>query len=226
MRIAVLGTGIVGRVIASRLAELGHDVTIGTRDVSVLLARTERDRMGNEPFVAWRARNPQVALGSFAEAATAGELVVNATNGAGSLDALQAAGAEHLNDKVLIDVANALDFSRGMPPSLLSCNTDSLAERIQRSFPAAKVVKTLNTVNPFMMANPSLITGGEHAVFVSGNDETAKARVTEILRAFGWRQIIDLGDITSARGPEMYVPLWFRLLGALETRAFNISVVR
>jgi len=226
MRFGVLGTGTVGRSIGSRLAELGHDVMVGTRDVDALLARTEPDAMGNEPFATWIKENPQVKLGDFAEAAAHGEVVVNATNGAGSVDALRMAGEANLHGKVLIDIANPLDFSQGMPPSLFVSNTDSLGEQIQRAFPDVSVVKALNTVNGFAMADPSLVSGGEHTIFVSGNDQQAKSRVTEILRSFGWRDIVDLGDITTARGTEMYLPLWLRLWGSLDTPMFNIKVVR
>lgn len=226
MKVAVLGTGIVGRVIGLRFSSLGHEVTIGTRDVSALLARKESDAMGNEPFGAWKQKNPDIALATYSEAAARGELVVNATKGAGSLNALRAAGQENLDGKVLIDIANALDFSRGMPPMLSVSDTDSLGEQIQRAFPVAHVVKTLSTVSPFVMADPSRVSGGEHTVFVSGNNEQAKAQVTAILRSFGWKDVVDLGDITTARGPEMYVPLWFRIMGALRTRTFNIALVR
>ena len=226
MKCGVLGTGTVGRVIGSRLAELGHEVTIGTRDVDTLLAGTEPDAMGNEPFASWRGKHPEIGLGTFAVAAAASELIVNATNGAGSLEALRAAGEKSLDGKVLIDIANPLDFSGGMPPSLSVSNTDSLGEQIQRAFPDVRVVKALNTMNAFVMADPSLVAGGEHTVFVSGNDEQAKAQVTEILRSFGWKDVIDLGDITTARGTEMYLPLWLRSWGALGTGTFNISVAR
>ena len=226
MNVGVFGTGTVGRVIGSRLAELGYGVTIGTRDVDALLARTEPDQMGNEPFAAWRQKNPKIGIGTFADAAAAGELLVNATNGAGSLEALDAAGEERLDGKVLIDIANPLDSSGGMPPSLFVSNTDSLGERIQRAFPGVRVVKALNTMNAFVMADPSLVAGGEHTVFISGDDEQAKAQVTEILRSFGWKDVIDLGDITTARGTEMYLPLWLRLWGALGTGNFNVSVAR
>ncbi|MGH2576888.1 MAG: NADPH-dependent F420 reductase [Actinomycetota bacterium] len=226
MRVGVLGTGMVGRVIGAGYAELRNEVTIGTRNVEALLARTEPDAMGNEPFAAWKEQHPEIALGMFAEAAAAGELVVNATNGAGSLDALHAAGEQNLNGKVLIDIANPLNASRGMLPSLFVSNTDSLGEQIQRAFPAVMVVKALNTMNAFVMADPSTVAGGQHTVFVSGNDDQAKAKVTEILRSFGWRDVLDLGDITTARGPEMYLPLWIRMWGALGTGTFNISVVR
>ncbi len=226
MRVGILGTGMVGRTIAGKLAALGHDVAIGTRDVGALMARTEPDAMGNEPFAQWTQKRPQVKLGTFADAAAHGELVVNATNGAGSLAALRAAGEDNLDGKVLIDIANPLDFSRGMPPSLLVSNTDSLGEQIQREFPRAKVVKALNTMNAFVMADPSLVAGGDHAVFLSGNDEQAKAKVRELLGSFGWRHVVDLGDITTARGTEMYVALWVRLWGALGTPMFNIKVVQ
>ncbi len=226
MRFGILGTGSVGRVIGARLKSLGHDVTIGTRDVEALLGRKDPDAMGNEPFAAWRKDNAQVGLATFADAAAHGEIVVNATNGEGSLDALSAAGEANLEGKILIDIANPLDFSQGMPPSLSVSNTDSLGEQIQRAFPATKVVKTLNTMNAFVMADPSLVAGAEHTVFVSGNDEQAKAQVTDILRSFGWKHVLDLGDITTARGTEMYLPLWLRLWGALGTGTFNIAVVQ
>jgi len=146
--------------------------------------------------------------------------------GAHSLDALSAAGEANLDGKVLIDIPNPLDFSRGMPPSLFVSNTDSLGEQIQREFPRVKVVKTLNTMTAFVMADPSLVAAGDHSVFLCGNDEEAKTQVTEILRSFGWRDVIDLGDVTSARGTESYLPLWLRLWGALQIPLFNIKVVR
>ena len=136
-------------------------------------------------------------------------------------------GAKHLDGKILIDVANPLDFSRGMPPSLTVCNTDSLGEQIQRAFPAVKVVKTLNTTNAFVMVDPAQVAGGDHTLFVSGNDAAAKTRVTELLEGwFGWKQVIDLGDITTARGTEMLLPIWIRLMGALKTPMFNFKIVR
>jgi predicted dinucleotide-binding enzyme len=226
MRFGILGTGTVGRSIGEKLASLRHDTTIGTRDVEALLARTEPDAMGTEPFAPWKERNAHIGLATFAEAAAHGEIVVNATNGAGSLAALSAAGRSNLEGKILIDISNPLDFSRGMPPSLFVSNTDSLGEQIQQAFPDTRVVKTLNTMTAALMVDPSLVSGGEHAVFVSGNDQAAKAQVTEILGAFGWRNILDLGDITSARGVEMYVPLWLTMYGVLGTSMLNIAVVQ
>ena len=198
----MLGTGVVGTTIAGKLGELGHDVLIGSRSAG-------------EDAV------------PFADAAARGELVFNCTNGNASLDALNAAGAENLAGKVLIDVSNALDFSQGRPPLVGVSTGDSLGEQIQRAFPEAKVVKALNTVNANVMVDPSIVPG-EHDIFISGNDDEAKAQVTELLRSFGWpaQRILDLGDITGARAQELYVALWVRLMGVTGGAAFNIRVVR
>lgn len=226
MRIGVLGTGVAGRTLAGALAERGQDVVMGSRDPSALAGRTERDRTGNESFAEWHGKHPAVRLATFADSAAHGEVIVNATAGAASLDALRLAGEGNLEGKVLIDISNPLDVSQGFPPSLFVSNTDSLAEQIQRAFPRARVVKALNTVNAAVMVDPTLVAGGDHAAFVSGDDHEAKQQVTNLLRVqFGWRHVIDLGDITSARAAEMYLPLWLRLMGALETPMFNVSIV-
>ena len=218
---------MVGRAIAGKLSELGHEVVVGTRNPDATLARQEPDSMGSPPYAAWQAEHPQVRLAGLADAAAHGELVVNATAGGASLEALRLAGAANLDGKVLVDVANPLDFSQGMPPSLSVVNTDSLGECIQREFPNARVVKTLNTVNALVMVNPGVVGGGDHTVFVSGDDPEAKALVTGLLTdGFGWRDVIDLGDISTARGPEMYLPLWLRLMGGLQTPMLNVKVVR
>ena len=226
MRIGVFGTGMVGQALAGRASELGHDVMIGTRDVSAALGRSEPDRSGNPGFGAWHAQHPKVRVGTLPEAATHGEMLVNATPGGASLEVLRQAGAEKLAGRVLIDVANPLDFSKGMPPSLSVCNTDSLGEQIQRAFPALRVVKALNTTNASVMARPAAVGGGEHTLFICGNDAEAKARVRELVGSFGWRDVIDVGDITAARGTEMLLPIWLRLFGALQTPLFNFKVVR
>lgn len=226
MRIAVLGTGSVGRALAGGFARTGHDVTVGTRDVAVTMARSTPDAMGNAPFASWLEATAGVAVRSLAEAAASAEVVVNATSGAGSLDALEAAGEDNLDGKVLVDVANALDASGGMPPVLAVSNTDSLAERIQRRFPAARVVKALNTMNAAVMVDPALVGGGDHTVFLSGDDDAAKGVVRELLGSFGWTDILDLGDITTARGPEMLLPLWLRTFSALGTSLIQFKVVR
>ena len=220
MQVAVLGTGGAGRTLATAIAAAGNDVTVGTRDVASLLER-------NAEAAAWHRDNPAVELATFPAAAAGAELVLNATAGSASLAALQAAGARALAGKILMDVANPLDFSQGMPPSLTVVNTDSLAEQIQRTFPDARVVKALNTVNASVMVAPQDVGGGEHDTFVCGNDESAKARVTALLQEwFGWTSVIDLGDITAARALEMYLPLWVRILTVTGDAAFNVRIVR
>jgi 8-hydroxy-5-deazaflavin:NADPH oxidoreductase len=227
MKIGVLGTGIVGQTIGAKLAQLGHGVMVGTRDVGKTMARSDPDPYGQPPFSAWAKQNPGVKVGGYAEAASYGEAVINATNGMGSLDALRQAGGSNLKGKILVDISNPLDFSKGMPPFLSVCNTDSLGEQIQRAFPEAKVVKTLNTVTAGLMVNPRQIADGEHHIFLSGNDPAAKAQVASWLADwFGWKHILDLGDITTSRGAEMYLPLWLRLWGALGTGMLNIQVVK
>ena len=216
MHFAVLGTGIVGRTLVSKLVNLGHSVTMGSRQA------------GNDNAVGWVASvGDRAAEGSFADAAATAEIVVNATAGTASLAALEAAGAASLGGKVLIDVANPLDVSGGMPPVLDPCNHDSLGEQIQRTFATALVVKTLNTVNCDVMVEPSILSGS-HTMFVCGNNAVAKDEVRSLLHSFGWpaADVMDLGDITAARGLEMYLPLWLHLWGATGTGHFNIKVVR
>lgn len=216
MRIGVLGTGMVGRAIATKLVALGHEVMMGSRTPD------------NEQAAEWVASaGAGASQGTFADAAAFGELLFNCTAGAASLDAIASAREEDLAGKTLVDVSNGLDFSHGMPPTLLVSNTDSLGERIQHAFPGARVVKSLNTMNCEVMVDPSKVPG-EHDVFLCGDDEGAKAEVTALLKAFGWPadRIVDLGDISSARATEMYLPLWLRLRGALQTGQFNIRVVR
>ena len=207
---------MVGRTVGGKLIELGHEVRMGSREA------------GKDAAVEWvQAAGERASEGTFADAAEFGELVINATAGGASLEVLRSAGPENLAGKVLVDIANALDFSDGMPPTLSVSNDASLAERIQAAFPDARVVKALNTVNARVMVEPDALQESTN-VFVCGNDSAAKARVIELLETFGWLSgdIIDLGDITSARGPEMYLPLWLRLMGALGTPEFNIRVVR
>jgi predicted dinucleotide-binding enzyme len=213
MRIGVLGTGIVGKTIAHKLAKLGHDVRMGSRAA------------GGEKAKAWvKEAGGKSSEGTFADAAMHGEIVFNCTSGIGSLDALKAAGEKNLQGKTLVDVANPLDFSKGMPPTLTVCNTDSLAEQIQRAFPTANVVKTLNTVTAAVMVEPSIIPG-VHAMFVSGDDQNAKAEVIEILKTgFAWKEVIDLGDLKGARAQEMHLALWLRLYTRFQTPNVNVHV--
>ena len=214
MRIGILGTGMVGQAIGTRLTQLGHDVRMGSRDAGNPKARNWVMQAG-----------PHASHGTFADAAAFGDVVFNCTSGDGSLPALKAAGAKNLDDKVIVDVANPLNMSKIPLPELTVCNDDSLGERIQREFPKAKVVKSLNTMNCQLMVDPSKVPG-EHDVFVCGNDPEAKATVKEILREFGWDDPIDLGDITASRGTEMLLPIWLRLMVGLKTPMFNFHVAR
>jgi 8-hydroxy-5-deazaflavin:NADPH oxidoreductase len=214
MKIGVLGTGMVGATIATKLIELGQEVMMGSRNA------------GSEKAVTWaQAKGANASQGAYAQAARFGEILFNCTQGTASVEALQSAGADNLKGKILIDIANPLDFSHGAPPTLSICNTDSLGELIQRTFPETKVVKTLNTVNCGVMVNPALVPG-DHDIFVCGNDAGAKARVAELLKQwFGWRSVIDLGDISAARATEQMMPIWLRLYGVLGVPHFNVRVV-
>jgi 8-hydroxy-5-deazaflavin:NADPH oxidoreductase len=228
-KIAIIGTGTVGQTFASRLVSLGHDVMMGTRNVAEKLASKATDSYGNAPFREWHTANKDVKLGKFAEAAAFGEIILNVTQGANSISAFKLAGAQNLNGKILVDIANPLDFSKGMPPSLIPVlsNTNSLGEEIQKTFPGAKVVKTLNTMWCGLMVNPALIGGGDHTNFICGNDADAKNSVKSLLNEFGWKNenILDLGDISSARGTEAILPIWLRIWGATQNGAFNFKLV-
>jgi predicted dinucleotide-binding enzyme len=227
MKIGVLGTGSAGRAIAGALADLGHEVSIGTRDVDASMARTEPDAMGRPPFAEWHAGHETVQVRTFEAASRAGELLFNCTAGAASLHALEAAGAANLAAKILVDVANPLDFSRGMPPGLDPAITDSLAEQIQRAFPDTKVVKALNTVTAALMVNARTLADGDHTMLICGDDAEAKAAVTRMLHDwFGWSDVFDVGDVTAARGLEAYLMLWIGLWHAAGTPIMNVKFVR
>ncbi|HEX6262284.1 MAG TPA: NAD(P)-binding domain-containing protein [Actinomycetota bacterium] len=223
MRIGVLGTGSVGRVLGGKLAELGHEVMLGTRDVEALTTRPAGERE-SESFSEWMDRTPGAAVGTFAEAAAHGEMLFNCTRGEGSLDALASADHRQVGGKVLVDVSNPLVFEEGAM-KLFVPSGDSLAERIQRQHPHAKVVKALNTVNARVMVDPAGVGGGDHTIFVCGDDDGAKDAVGEILRAFGWKHIMDLGDLSAARGMEAYLLLWIRMMGTVGSPALNVKVV-
>lgn len=219
MKIAILGTGPVAKTHAGNLASLRHDVVPGTRDPAAAMARKEPDNFGQPPVAEWRKDNPSVGLATFADAAAAAEIVINASAGA--------AGAANPDGKIVIDLSNPLDFSRGMPPSLTVCNDDSLGEQIQRAFPGAKVVKTLNTVNAFLMVDPSQLKDADQTMFVAGNDAHAKEAVTGYLKTwFGWKDVMDLGYISNARGTEMLLPLWARIYTSTNNPTFAFKVVR
>jgi predicted dinucleotide-binding enzyme len=226
MKIGILGTGVVGQTIAEKLSQLGHQVMLGTRSKEKTLAKKEKDNFGRPPFGEWHKNNSQIKFGTYPEAASFGEFLVNATSGVGSIDALKTAGENNLSNKVLLDIANPLDFSKGMPPALTVCNTDSLGEQIQKAFPNTKVVKSLNTLTAYLMVNPKLLPESTN-LFLNGNDSGAKSEVRKLLTSFGWndKDIIDMGDISTARGTEQLLPIWVRLWGALQTPMFNFKIV-
>lgn len=230
MKIAVFGTGSVGQTIAAKLVGLGYEVMIGTRDVNEARLRTAADMYGNPGFGTWILSNINIKLGSFAEAASFGELLINATSGGSSVKAIKSAKSGDLEGKILIDIANPLDFSKGMPPSLIPSlsNTNSLGEELQKEFPQTYVVKTLNTMWCGLMVNPGMIGNGDHINYICGNDRSAKEKVKDLLKKFGWKEenLLDLGDITNSRGTEAVLPIWLRVWGATGTGAFNFRIVR
>jgi predicted dinucleotide-binding enzyme len=223
MKIGIIGSGVVGQTLGSKLVQLGHDVVLGTRDPKKI---DDKKNMADS-LRQWADRTGgRARVASFAEAAAHGDLLINATNGAISIEALKMAGADKAGAKVLIDTANELDASKGMPPLSLASQANCLAERIQSAFPLLKVVKCFNTISAHVMIDPKALKGGDHTLFVSGNDAAAKAEVRRLAESFGWGDVLDLGDISTARGPEMYMAMWIRLWGATGTPMINVKVVR
>lgn len=227
MRLGILGTGDVGRTLASALSRRGHDVMVGTRNIRNKLDEKPTDP-GTASFRDWLSANKKVSLGTFADAAAHGELLWNATAGHASLEVLATARPADLEDKILIDVANALGpWSDGGEMELFVVNTDSLAERIQRAHPGLRVVKALNTVAAHVMTNPKGLAGADHDQFLAGDDAAARERVARLLREeFGWKTVIDLGDLTAARGLEMMIMVWLKIWAALGTSDFNFKIAR
>ncbi len=209
MQLAILGTGAVGPALGKAFSGVGHDVVIGTRDPEQTKQREQ-----------WAGADLPLAAYEDLDA----EVFINATNGAGALPALQAVG-DALNGKVVIDTSNPLDFSRGFPPSLFISNTDSLAEHLQRELPAARLVKMFNTTANEVMVNPRGLPD-DSTIFVAGNDPDARQTATSLAADLGWTDVFDLGDLTAARGLEMYLPLWVRLFSLIGRPNFNIKVVR
>lgn len=201
MRIGVLGTGDVGRTLGSAFERLGHEVVLGSRAAGD----------GTE---------------TFADAVAHGEVLVNATAGSASVAAIGASREPDRTGKVLVDVANPLDFSTGELRLTVS-NDDSLAESIQRAFPELRVVKTLNTVTASVMVAPGAVPG-DHVLFLAGDDADAKGTVRSLVGELGWRdaQLLDLGGLSAARGMEMYLPLWLTLMRTLGTPVFNVALER
>jgi predicted dinucleotide-binding enzyme len=223
MKIGIIGSGVVAQTLGSKLVGLGHDLVLGTRDPNKL----DDKKMFGGTLREWKAKvEDRARIVSFKEAAAHGEILINATSGTVSIEALKLAGADKVGGKILLDVANELDASKGMPPAVLAGQERCLAEKIQSTFPNLKVVKSLNTITALVMVDPRSVGGGDHTVFVSGNDAGAKAKVTELLESFGWSDVLDLGDVSTARGPEMYMAMWIRLWGATGSGQLNVKVVR
>jgi 8-hydroxy-5-deazaflavin:NADPH oxidoreductase len=223
MKIGIIGSGAVGQTLGAKLVELGHDVVLGTRDPQKL---DEKKNMAASLKDWLAAVKNKAKVVTFKEAAVHGEMLISCTHGQISVEALKLAEADKVGPKVLIDTANELDASQGMPPRALASQDRSVSENIQKAFPNLKVVKSLNTIGAPVMVNPKAVHNGDHTIFVSGNDAEAKAKVTDLLKSFGWSDVLDLGDLSSARGPEMYMALWLRLWGATKTGMINIKVQR
>lgn len=214
MNIGIFGTGIVGKTIGTRLIGLGYNVMMGSRTSD------------NENAINWKnSQQNNASNGTFEDVAKFADIIFNCTKGMVSLDVMHLAGIDNLNNKVIVDLSNPLDFSNGFPPSLTICNTNSLGEELQKLLPNAHIVKTLNTMNCEIMVNPNLVPG-KHDVFICGNDESSKQSVVKILNKFGWTEPIDLGDITNARGTEMMLPIWVRLYGNLKHGKFNFAIIK
>lgn len=226
MKIAILGTGTVGQTFSEKFISLGHEVMMGTRNVSDTMNRTK----GSLPFGEWHSKNENILLGTFAEAVACGELILNALQGGVTIAALNSCNKSDFDNKIIIDIANPLDFSKGFPPSLIEGlnNTNSLGEEIQKTLPNAKVVKTLNTMNCLIMVNPAMVNDGNHLNYICGNDAVAKEKVKVILNSFGWKNenVLDLGDIANARGTESTLLIWTRIYGATQTGNFNFAIVK
>jgi predicted dinucleotide-binding enzyme len=220
----VLGTGTVGQTLAGKLAALGQDVRMGTRDVAASQARTDAG-WGAEPLSTWLEANPSVELATFHDAMAASDILINANSGTVSVDVLALGDPADLDGKILIDIGNPLDFSGG-DLDLTVGITDSLGETLQRTYPSLRVVKTLNTVTSAVMVDPASLGGGDHTMFVAGNHDAAKATVTQMLHSFGWRDVVDLGDISGARGMEAMLILWLRSRMTLNNAMFNVKLVR
>lgn len=230
MKIAILGTGNVGQSFAEKLVSLGHEVKMGTRNVSTTMERKSTDNYGSLPFGEWHSKNGKVQLMTFKDAVSESEIVINALQGATALSVIRSCNKSDFDNKIVIDISNPLDFSQGFPPALLEGlnNTNSLGEEIQKELPKAKIVKTLNTMWSGLMVNPTMINNGEHQNYICGNDKEAKEKVITLLLSFGWSKenILDLGDITNARGTESTLLIWTRIYGATQNGAFNMKLVK
>lgn len=219
MNIGVLGTGTVGEAIASALIKKGFNVRMGSRTAN------------SEKGAAWVEKSGEGASqGSFNEAAGFGEIIFICLNGAYALEALQTIDKKNVEGKIVIDLTNPLDFTKGMPPQILEGlgNSNSLGEEIQKTLPNAYVVKTLNTVNYKLMVDAREVNKGDHHLFVCGNSADAKNKVKHfLLDNFHWKadHLIDLGGVEAARAVEAIVPFWVLVYRSIGTPLFNFKIV-
>jgi 8-hydroxy-5-deazaflavin:NADPH oxidoreductase len=200
-RVGVLGSGDVGRRLASGFRSRGHDVMIGSR------------HPGKPELHEWLSGDGTgIAAGTFAEAAAHGELIVLAVLGSAAEEAIADAGPKNFGGKVVIDATNPLDFSGGFPPKLSVTGADSLGERVQRALPDAKVVKAFNTIgNPYFV-DPSF-SEGQPTMLIAGDDEGAKHTVRDVLADFGWSDVVDIGGIEGSRELEAICIVWVKIGG-------------
>jgi predicted dinucleotide-binding enzyme len=210
MNIGVLGSGVVGQVLAKGYREAGHNVMIGTRD---------------RPKLEGFSKEAGVAVGSFADAAQHGEVLIFAVLGVGAQEVIHLAGADSFKGKLVLDTTNPLDFSKGFPPSLFVGHTDSLGERIQRSLPGAHVVKAFNTMGNAHMIKPKY-GDGTPTHFIAGDDAGAKKKATELLHEVGWKDVQDLGPISSSRLLESLCLAWCMIYGATGSGDHAFSLLR
>jgi 8-hydroxy-5-deazaflavin:NADPH oxidoreductase len=209
MKVGIFGTGMVGRILAEKFVDGGNEVMIGTRNIEDTLAKTGQDSMRNIPYKEWQEKNPSVKLGTFRDAAKFGEIIFIATFGNAATEAIQSAGIENFTGKIIIDTTNPLDPSKGVPPAFTATIGNSLGEQIQRLLPEAKVVKAFNTLGMAIIVNPKR-EEGDPVLFIAGNDESAKKQVEEIARSWGWKDIVDFGDISEAFWLEAFGMIWIR----------------
>ena len=220
MKIGVLGTGVVGEAIASAIVQKGFNVRMGSRSAS------------NEKAEAWMKKsNDHASVGDFNDAAAFGDILFLCLNGEHAMDAIDAIDEENVRGKIIVDITNPLDFSAGMPPRIIQDygNSTSLGEEIQKALPHAHVVKTLNTVNYKLMVDARIVNGGDHHMFLCGNDADAKNKVKHFLvDNFHWKadHLLDLGSIQTARCIEAIVPFWVSVWQALGTPLFNFKIVQ
>lgn len=214
MKVGIFGTGVVGRTLAAKFVSDGDsrrdafaEVMIGTRNVEETLAKSQADALGNPSFKEWQKNNPKVKLGTFADTAKFGEMIILATFGDAAKNAIDLAGKENFAAKIVIDTTNPLDVSKGVPPGFTAAPGNSLGEQIQKHIPQAKVVKTFNTMSVHIVVSPKR-EEGDPVLLLAGNDESAKKYVGAIAKKWGWKDLVDFGDISESYWLETFAMIW------------------